>query len=71
MTPPPIDGSYNPREAADRLYDLCDALERCQVPNDQVEELRTLSDRFSHHMAGQFAFWERLEDYARKQKSCW
>lgn len=28
MTPPPIDGSYTPREAADRLYDLCDELER-------------------------------------------
>lgn len=70
MTPPPIDGSYTPREAADRLYDLCDALERCQV-NDQVEELRALGDRFRNHMAGQFAFWERLEDYARKQKSCW
>jgi hypothetical protein len=24
-----------------------------------------------HHMAGQFAFWERLEDHARKQKTCW
>ncbi len=71
MTPPPIDGSYAPREAADRLYDLCDALERCQVPNDQVEELRTLSDRFRDHMAGQFAFWEKLENYARSQKSCW
>lgn len=39
MTPPPIDGSYTPREAVDRLYDLCDALERC---HDQVEELRAL-----------------------------
>lgn len=41
VTPPPID-SYTPREAADRLYDLCDELERRQVPNDQVEELDLL-----------------------------
>ena len=69
--PPPIDGSYTPREAADRLYDLCDALELRQVPIHQVEELRGLSQRFLSHMAGQYAFWERLEDYARRQKSCW
>ncbi len=66
----PIDGD-TPREAADRLYDLCDELERRQLPADQVEELRVLSQRFLHHMAGQFAFWERLEDHARKQKTCW
>ena len=60
-----------PREAADRLYALCDELERRQVPADQVEELRALSERFLSHMAGQFAFWERLEHYARRQKSCW
>lgn len=72
MTPPPsFDGSYTPREAADRLYALCDELERRQLPIDQVEELRVLSERFLSHMAGQYAFWERLEDYARKQKSCW
>lgn len=73
MTPqptPPIDGD-SPREAADRLFDLCDELERRQLPADQVEELRALSQRFLNHMAGQYAFWERLEDYARRQKSCW
>lgn len=42
MTPPPIDDGDTPREAADRLYALCDALERCQVPTDQAEELRAL-----------------------------
>lgn len=67
---PPLDGD-TPREAADRLYDLCDELDRRQVPADQVEELRALSERFLRHMAGQYAFWERLEDYARRQKSCW
>ena len=41
MTPPPLDGD-TPREAADRLFDLCDELERRQVPADQVEELRAL-----------------------------
>ena len=71
MTPPSsvFDGD-TPREAADRLLNLCDELERRQAPADQVEELRALSGRFLHHMAGQFAFWERLEDYARRQKSC-
>ena len=66
----PSDGD-TPREAADRLFDLCDELERRQVPSDQVEEPRALSQRFLNHMAGQYAFWERLEDYARRQKSCW
>ena len=71
MTPgSPADGD-TPREAADRLFDLCDELERRQVPAGQVEELRTLSQRFQYHMAGQYAFWERLEDYARRQKQCW
>lgn len=69
--PPPLDHSETPRKAADRLYDLCDELERRQVPASQVEELRSLSERFRNHMAGQFVFWERLEDYARRQKSCW
>lgn len=64
---PPLDGD-TPREAANRLYDLCDELERRQVPADQVEEVRALSDRFKRHMAGQYAFWERLENYARKQR---
>lgn len=67
---PPLDGDTL-REAADRLLDLCDELERRQVPADQVEELRALSQRFLQHMAGQYAFWERLEDYARRQKQCW
>ena len=70
MTPPPLEGD-TPREAADRLYDLCDELNRRQLPADQVEELRALSQRFLNHMAGQYAVWERLEDYARRQKSCW
>lgn len=70
MTPLSLEGD-TPREAADRLFDLCDELERRQLPADQVEELRVLCGRFQHHMAGQYAFWERLEDYARRQKSCW
>ncbi len=70
MIPLPLDGD-TPREAADRLFDLCDELERRQLHADQVKELRALSQRFLQHMAGQYAFWERLEDYARRQKSCW
>jgi len=70
MTPPlPINPSDSPREAADRLYALCNELERRQVPADQVEELRALSERFRSHMANQLVFWERLEHYARRQKS--
>ena len=71
MTPLPTDHGDTPRKAAHRLYKLCDELERRQVPVDQVEELRVLSERFLNHMASQFAFWERLEHYARRQKSCW
>lgn len=51
---------------------FCDAtLDHRQVPADQVEEVRALSQRFFNHMAGQHDFWERLEDYARRQKQCW
>ena len=72
MTPPlPFDDGDTPREAADRLYSFCDELERRQVPADQVEELRALSERFLSHMAGQFAFWERLEHYARRLGCGW
>ncbi len=72
MTPPLLlDSDDTPREAANRLYALCDELDRRQVPADQVEELRALSERFLSHMANQFAFWERLESYARRQRSCW
>ena len=61
MTPPlPLDDSDTPRAAAVRLYKLCDEL-----------ELRALSERFRSHLASQFAFWERLENYARRQRSCW
>ena len=72
MTPPlQFNHGDTPREAAVRLYKLCDELERRQVPTDQVEELRALSERFRSHLASQFAFWERLENYARGQRSCW
>ena len=70
MSPPPLDGD-TPCDAADRLYDLCEELERRQLPADQVKELRALSHRFLQHMAGQYAFWERLEHYVQRQKSCW
>ena len=56
-----------PHQAADRLYVLCDELERRQVPADQVEALRALGDRFLRHMQEQCVFWERLRDYAGRQ----
>ena len=59
-----------PRVAAERLYALCDELERRQVPADQVEELRALSDRFTRHIQGLPVFWERLKDYAWRQGLC-
>lgn len=73
MTPPQFfDPGDTPREAAKRFYRLCDELERRQMPADQVEELRALSERFRSHMANQLVFWERLEHYARRQRSsCW
>ena len=46
MTPLSFDDGDTPREAADRLYDVCDELERRQVPADQVEELRALSEPY-------------------------
>ena len=68
--PPPIDDSWSPREAADRLYALCDELERRQVPAGQVKELRALSERFTRHIQGLSIFWERLKDYAWRQGLC-
>ena len=71
MTPlPPQDPDYTPREAATRLYALCDELERRQVPGDLVEELRALSERYTRHIQGLAMFWERLQDYARRQGLC-
>jgi D-serine deaminase-like pyridoxal phosphate-dependent protein len=72
MTPPPTmaEEDYTPREAAERLYALCDELERLEVPHDQVEELRALSERFHRHMQNASVFWERLQDYARRQRPC-
>ena len=70
MTPLPLDDGDTPREAADRLYTLCDELERRQVPGDQVEELRGLSERYTRHIQGLPVFWERLQDYARRQGLC-
>ena len=62
MTPLPFDSGDTPREA--------DELERRQVPADQVEELRALSDRFTRHIQGLPVFWERLKDYAWRQGLC-
>ena len=68
---PPIDDDYTPMEATERLHVLCDELERRQVPLDQVQELRDLNDRFHRHMQALPVFWERLQDYARRQRPCW
>lgn len=68
---PPINDDFTPMEATERLYDLCEELARRQVPLDQVEELRVLSDRFRRHLQGLPVFWERLQDYARRQRPCW
>ena len=71
MTPlPPHAPDYTPREAADRLYSLCDELELRQVPGDLVEELRGLSERYTRHIQGMSVFWERLQNYARRQGLC-
>lgn len=69
MTPipsPPEEST--PRQAAHRLHQLCDELERCRVPLDQVEELRDLSQRFLDHLANADVFWERLQHFAARQR---
>lgn len=69
MTPIPIPPEEStPRQAAHRLYQLCNELERCQVPLDQVEELRDLSQRFLDHLAHADVFWERLQNFAARQR---
>ena len=69
MTPiPSPPEETTPRQAAHRLYLLCDELERRQVPLDQVEELRALSQRFLDHLAHADVFWERLQHFAARQR---
>lgn len=69
MTPiPSPPEETTPRQAAHRLYQLCDELERCQMPFDQVEELRALSQRFLDHLAQADVFWERLQNFAARQR---
>jgi hypothetical protein len=74
MTPPleNLEGAKEttPREAVERLSALCDRLELLQVPTGQVEELRSLCTRFLSHIQSQPVFWQRLEDYARRQRLC-
>lgn len=67
----PESRNYTPKEAADRLYMLCDELEHRQVPGDLVEELRGLSERFTRHLQAMPVFWERLQDFARRSAPCW
>ena len=62
-----LETDITPHEAVNRLYLLCDELERRQVPADQVEAVRALSARFLRHLQGQCVFWERLRDYAGRQ----
>lgn len=66
MTPnPAVPDPYSPREAAHRLYLLCDELELRQVPAEVVTEVRALSERFTRHLQELPVFCERLEQLAR------
>lgn len=66
MTPTPLTPDpYTPREAANRLYLLCDELEQRQVPAEVVTEIRALSERFTRHLQELPVFAERLERLAR------
>ena len=38
------------------------------MPPDQVEELRDLSQRFLDHLANAAVFWERLQNFAARQR---
>lgn len=66
MTPKPITPEpYTAREAANRLYLLCDELERRQVAADVVNDIRALSERFTRHLQELPVWCERLEHLAR------
>lgn len=66
MTPNPLTPEpYTPREAARRLYVLCDELEQRQVPTEVVAEVRALSERFTRHLQELPVFCERLERLAQ------
>jgi D-serine deaminase-like pyridoxal phosphate-dependent protein len=69
MTPTPfVPEPYTPREAANRLYLLCDELEQRHVPADVVTEIRTLSERFTRHLQELPVFCERLERLAQSMR---
>ncbi len=64
MTPPPpapLESGDTPREAAQRLYTLCEELERRQVAGDQVEGPTALSQRFLSHLEGPISYLEVIE----------
>jgi hypothetical protein len=61
-------GLYTPREAARRLYLLCDELEQRQVPTEVVAEVRALSERFTRHLQELPVFCERLERLAQSMR---
>jgi len=70
MIPPTPDlpEPYAPREAAHRLYALCDELEQRPIAAEVVAEIRALSERFTRHLQELPVFCERLEHLARSMR---
>lgn len=69
MTPTPLPPEpYTAREAANRLYQLCDELLQRQVAAEVVTEVRALSEHFTRHLQELPVFCERLEHLARSMR---
>ncbi len=57
--------TYTPRQAAWRLYDICDELEQRHLAPEVLAEIRDLCQLFINHMEELPVFCERLEKLAR------
>lgn len=69
MTPTPLaPDPYTPQQAANRLFLLCEELERRQIATDTVNEIRALSERFTRHLQELPVLCERLEHLARSMR---
>ena len=69
MTPTPqVPEPYTPKQAAHRLYAVCDELEQRQVAPEVVATLRELSERFRDYLKQLPVVWERVEELARSNR---
>ena len=70
MTPMPnVPEPFTPRQAAERLYTICDDLALRQVSAETVAEIRDLSQRFTRHFQELPVFCQRLEQIAQGMRA--